>query len=244
MPKSKAEAWSYPICWKKSHLMNNPSFDQAESDIHPAAWFRHIYHFPLFIYLSLFFIAFVSHSSFICFRFYNRFQTISTNRSHLWLIRFEPPTTIWATQLPACNIWYQSLSSWLRWYLSLHLILACICFSIHKPKIHKNCFFLFQVLFLHIFVLSVHHTLKPRKRKEKVLFDWFKNRKSQKKVFAFISFHKRKSHKNLCFEFDSFSFAFINSKAKRNHPSYCFLPFLLVHFVIASEKKKENIFKL
>ncbi|KAF2545090.1 hypothetical protein F2Q70_00023410 [Brassica cretica] len=31
---------------------------------------------------------------------------ISTNRSHLWLIRFEPPTTIWATQLPACNIWF------------------------------------------------------------------------------------------------------------------------------------------
>ncbi|KAF2541438.1 hypothetical protein F2Q68_00030104 [Brassica cretica] len=29
---------------------------------------------------------------------------ISTNRSHLWLIRFQPPTTIWATQLPACNI--------------------------------------------------------------------------------------------------------------------------------------------
>ncbi|KAG2246725.1 hypothetical protein Bca52824_086353 [Brassica carinata] len=31
-------------------------------------------------------------------KFYNQFQTISTNRSHLWLIRFEPPTTIWATQ--------------------------------------------------------------------------------------------------------------------------------------------------
>ena len=42
------------------------------------------------------------HSSF-GFRLSSQILYISTNRSHLWLIRFEPPTTIWATPLPACN---------------------------------------------------------------------------------------------------------------------------------------------
>ena len=177
--ESQSHRFHHPSDWEIQSNIHpqihfNPSFDQAESDTHPAAWFRHIYPLPLFIYLSLFFITFVSHSSFICFRSYNRFQTISTNRSHLWLIRFEPPTTIWVTQLPACNIWYQSLV-----LSQVHSILASFIFLAFVSSVNQKAI-------KTVFALLLFLRKEKQKRKSFLHLIHENLKKKSHIVFAFI----------------------------------------------------------
>ena len=206
--ESPSHRFHHPSDWEIQSNLHpqihfNPLFDQAESDTHPAAWFYLIYHFYFISLFLLLFLLSLSHSFCIYFRLTTWFQS------------YRPPYHLFGRSIQTSGhqsdhpesvptkFWYQSSSSWLRWYLSLHHIsFSCICFH-HKPKIHKKMFLCFKFCSCICFcVLSVHPFKKPRKRKEKVLFDSLKNRKSR---FIFICIHKLKNQNK---SFSVFSYHF------------------------------------
>ena len=178
------------------------SFAKLESDTHPASkapsqstsiinwlgWECHTTSSLIPSYLSLFILFYHirNHISFV-FAFVFRIITcIPSYRpsDHIFGRSIELPSTILPSLISSLQHLVSELKLLNQVILSLHHSLLAFVFPFINQKSIKTVF-LFQVLFLHIFVLSVHHTLKPRKRKEKVLFDSFKNRKSQKKSVSF-----------------------------------------------------------